>query len=152
MDLRYSSLGLLQKTMAYSILEFGFPLFLVVVELLARSAVHIDATAFIGPAIATAGLVFMIPLMKPKSLSGVDPKILEEVRRRGGQIVSTADQAFIVLVLGCILGGFIVWLWACETSTVAPTDNLFYPVPKHAAIGFINYIAAVVCTAIKSRL
>jgi hypothetical protein len=127
-------------------------LYLIVGEMIAREVVKVDATAFIGPALATAGLGFLIQLLKPKIPTGVDPAILDGARKAGGSIVSRADQNFIVIVLIVIFTGFFVWLYACNISAVEPTSEIMPHLPKHVAIGFINYFAAIVCAAIKAKV
>lgn len=136
----------------YTVLEWGFPFYLIVIEVIVRGILHHDATDFIGPAIATTGLSFLIALTRPKDkTSALDASTAELVKAAGGRIVSAKDAVLIPIVWILILVGFIVWFAACESSASKPSAGL-WNVPAHIWIGFINYFTAAVCSAIKANL
>jgi len=50
--------------MAYYILIYGFPFYLIAFEALLRNLFQLDVIGFVGPTIASAGLSFLLPLTK----------------------------------------------------------------------------------------
>ena len=117
-----------------------------------RATFGLDATSFIGSAIATAGLSFLLPLTKPKDIADkVSIKIMKAIENSGGKIISKRDNQFIPIVWICILIGFIVWFIASHIALKEPTARFIF-LPKHVAIGFINYLLAAILTAIKNNL
>ncbi|MCO7205322.1 hypothetical protein [Pseudoalteromonas sp. CnMc7-37] len=138
--------------MGQIILNWGFPFYLILLEVLFRSVTGFDTSSFVGPAIATAGLSFMLPLTKAKELeSSLHGRTLAVVNSNGGVIVNLKDQALIPFVWLSILLGFMVWFWASNTSLKSPTDTFLF-FPTHVAIGLINYVVAAVLSAVKGRL
>jgi hypothetical protein len=135
--------------MIHRFLIWGFPFYLIVLEIIFRASFHQDSTAFIGPTIATAGLSSLIPLTKPKEqfirLSSATRDALE---RLNIVPISEFDLGFTAFVWVVILGALLVWFWSCNASLSQPTE-LVCKVPKQIAIGLINYLAAVICAAWK---
>ena len=138
--------------MGQVILNWGFPFYLIVLELLFRGVSGLDTSSFIGPAIATAGLSFLLPLTKPKALSeSLHGRTLALVKSNGGVVVNSNDQNFLPFIWLAILIGFLVWFWASQVALTAPSST-FFSIPAHVAIGFINYLMAAILSAIKGRL
>ncbi|MDX7648070.1 hypothetical protein [Aeromonas caviae] len=138
--------------MGQIILNWGFPFYLIVLEVLFRGATGLNTSAFIGPAIATAGLSFLLPLTKPKELSeALHGRTLALVESNGGVVVNSNDQNLIPFIWLSILLGFLVWFWASHVASTAPT-NEFWFLPEHVAIGFINYLMAAILSAVKGRI
>ena len=50
----------------YAVLVYFFPLILIAFEWGLRTILKIDSSGFTGPALAAAGLTFLMPLIKPK--------------------------------------------------------------------------------------
>ncbi|HCH4139903.1 TPA: hypothetical protein NKV59_003375 [Vibrio parahaemolyticus] len=135
--------------MGQVILNWGFPFYLIVLEVIFRSATGIDASSFIGPAIATAGISFLLPLTKAKPYSEqIHGRTLALINSNGGVVLNQRDQRFIPFVWLALLVGFLVWFWASNVALTKPHDVVWF-VPTHVAIGFINYFAAAVLSAIK---
>jgi hypothetical protein len=134
------------------LLHWGFPLYLIVVEMIFRAYSHEDTMGFIGPTIATAGLSALMPLTKAKPPSTpLSPSTLQALQSRGLMPVSAADQNLVVVVWLTIISSFFVWFWSCYVSLKEP-GAVFLFVPKHITIGLINYFTAVILSALKAYL
>ena len=137
----------------HAVLVWAFPVYLIIVEMIFRTAFHQqDTTGFIGPAIATAGLTSLISLTRLKKpdvqLSDDTKKILEKHKLIP---VNAGDIALVTVVWMSVLVGFLVWLWSCTSSLEEPTAKWLF-VPKHIGIGAINYFVAIFCAAWKHYL
>ena len=138
--------------MGQNILTWGFPFYLVILEMIFRAVSGLDTTIFIGSAIATAGLSFMIPLTRPKNAYDlVDDSIAKLILESGADVVSSRDQQLIPLIWISILVGFLIWFFASHIALTEPTSKIFF-MPKHMAIGLINYLLAAIFTAIKRKI
>jgi hypothetical protein len=138
--------------MGQVLLIWGFPFYLIVLEMLFRGVSGLDVSNFIGPAIATAGLSFLLPLTKPKDYSGlVSTELKDAVHQVGGEIVNVNDQRLIPFVWIAILCGFLTWFWASSVSSSAPTAQFGF-MPLHVAVGLINYCIAALFTIVKERV
>lgn len=135
--------------MGQTILTWGFPFYLVILEMIFREVSGLNTTAFIGSAIATAGLSFLIPLTRPKDARDLfNISIARIILENGGTVVSKRDQQLIPIVWISILMGFLVWFFASYVALKEPDARYLY-IPKHMAIGLINYLLAAAFTAIK---
>jgi hypothetical protein len=138
--------------MIQAILVWGFPAYLIVVEMIFRAAFHQDTTGFIGPTIATAGLTSLIALTTPKKPSvRLSAQTLEALRRRNLIPVHAGDQNLVKIVWSLILVALLVWFFSCAASITEPRATWWF-MPKHVAIGLLNYFAAVVCATVKYYL
>lgn len=146
------------------LLEWGFPFYLVCIEALFRSASEIDTSGFIGPAIAIAGLSFLLPLTRPKRIpeetinSDYYREFQASIRNNviSVGLTNSNDEIVVKIAWISILFGFLFWLWSSSISLSNPTDTLniigILKVPFHVAIGSINYILAAFLTGWKSRV
>jgi len=75
----------------YGVLIYGFPLLLLLFEWGLRSLLAVDSWGFTGPTLAAAGLSFLVPLTKPKTLSVGVPNAPNAI------VGSRGDQEFIAL-------------------------------------------------------
>ena len=159
--------------MIYVILTWGFPVYLVFAELFFRFLTAQNLTAFIGPALAAAGISLMLPLLEPKSID-VPANTRRAVERRGGRIVNQRDQTLIVVVIVFILVGLGLWglaadeafaLTRCRLGEALDTPcrgSLLYRLfglpneilntPSHIVVGVVNYLAAAVLAAMKKAM
>lgn len=138
--------------MGQIILNWGFPFYLIVLEMLFRGVSGIDTSTFIGPAIATAGLSFLLPLTTPKTIQeSLHNRTLALIEANGGTVVNTNDQKLIPFIWLSILIGFLIWFWSSHVALTSPNASLLF-VPQHVAIGFINYFLAAVLSALKGGL
>ncbi|MCW5213288.1 hypothetical protein VU04_10315 [Desulfobulbus sp. TB] len=112
-----------------------------------------NTSQFIGSAIATAGLSFLLPLTRPKELSDrFSDEVIEAIKEKNGTLVNNSDQRLIPFIWLLILLGFLVWFWTSHISQINPNDTFLGFVPTHMAVGFINYFFAAICSAIKHKV
>jgi len=137
--------------MGQTLLVWAFPFYLIALEMLFRGVSGLDVSKFIGPAIATAGLSSLLPMTKPKeNLDKISLEIRKVVESNGGRIVNNKDQKLLPFVWLSILFGFLIWFWASYISEKSP-NSTFWFMPKHFAIGLINYLTAAVIAILKER-
>jgi hypothetical protein len=138
--------------MGQILLIWGFPFYLIVLEILFKGVSGLDVSNFIGPAIATAGLSFLLPLTKPKEFTNlVSEDLFKAVQENGGEIVNIKDQRLIPFIWISILCGFLTWFWASYVSSSTPAAQ-FHFLPLHIAIGLINYSLAAIFTIAKEKV
>lgn len=138
--------------MGHIVLIWGFPFYLIVLEAIFRTISGLDVSSFVGPAIATAGLSFMLPLTRPKTISASVPsELLKVVEESGGVIIDRNDYKFIPFVWIAILGGFLIWFWASITAAESPHAMLLF-IPVSVSIGFVNYLVAGMLAMIKQGI
>jgi hypothetical protein len=138
--------------MGQILLIWGFPFYLIALEILFRGISGLDVSSFVGPAIATAGLSFLLPLTKPKDHKNVmSAELLLTIQELGGEVVNEKDQKLIPFVWISILCGFLTWFWASYSSASSPNEQ-FYFLPLHVAVGLINYCLAGFLTIVKEKV
>ena len=152
----------------YKLLIYGFPIYMIATELLYRELTNVDTTGYIGPALATAGLGFLIPLTKPKELKLQDEDLyslssklgvsadsirtlIGRMDRLGYSFRPDNDEVLRGYVWLSVFLGFGVWMWACTVSTRFP-DAEWWIVKQHMWIGAINYVIGVVFCSLKDKV
>ena len=133
--------------MRYNLIIFGFPLYLILFEMLFRTFSQIDTSSFIGPTIGAAGLSLMIPLVRPKSVE-LNAEEMELVKNNNLSIKFIADERLINVIWVMILVGILVWYWSCAISFLEPKESLWI-FPKHFVIGMVNYVFGVILATYK---
>lgn len=132
--------------MLNNILTIGFPIYLIFFELLLRTIASVDASAFIGPTLAAAGLSVLISLAEStKGNSGIELsyELKEQLKSANVEVVKKSHKLYEKLIWGCILLGLLVWYWSCNVAITNPNSKTWI-VPNHFLIGGINYIISVV--------
>jgi len=133
--------------MHYNLIIFGFPVYLIIFEILFRTVSNLNTSTFIGPTLAATGLSFLLPLIRPKRVDlSFDDE--EEFKKKGLIIKNAYDEKLIPVVYAFILVGILIWYWSCATSFLHPKDTLWF-FPKHLIIGLINYFLGILFTTIK---
>lgn len=139
-------------TVTHTILIWLFPFYLITLEVIFRFLFDSAATEFIGPAIATAGIGFLLPLTKPREAADLlSTRTANALTARGGVVVHKGDQQLIPIVWIFVLIGFLVWFGSCY-SAQKRTSQSFLGIPEHICVGSANYIIAAVLAGLKSRL
>lgn len=136
--------------MIYNFLIFGFPIYLILFEILFRTFSHVDTSTFIGPTIGASGLSLLIPLVKPKIVKISDDELIF-IKKNNLTLKYENDDKLIFVVWVSILIEIIVWYWSCSTSINTPKE-LYSIFPKHLCIGVINYMIGVLLTIIKDEI
>ena len=137
--------------MTHTILIWLFPFYLIVVEAIFRAISGAASFTFVGPAIATAGIGFLLPLTKPREAEELlGTKTAATLAGKGGSVIYKADQNLIPIVWLFILISFLVWFGTCYSAQSRPNETFLF-VPEHMAVGFVNYFIAAVLAGIKSR-
>ena len=130
----------------YTILTYGFPLILILFEWGLKFILTVENTAFTGPALATAGLSYLIPLTKPKVLP-------IPVQGQSGAFATTErDSQLIGLNWLLILGALFSWCASCYFSIKEPTLKIWGVFYLHFIIGFITYVVSLLMTLLKEKL
>lgn len=134
------------------ILNWGFPFYLIVLEMLYRGVSGQNISSFVGPTIATTGLSFLLPLTQPKKCEeSLHSTTVEVVEKNGGIVVNRQDQRLLPFIWLSIFIGLLIWFWASHTASTAEEETIWF-IPKHIGIGFVNYILAAILSAIKGGL
>ena len=128
-----------------AILIYGFPLVLLLFEWGLRSLMAVDSSGFTGPTLAAAGLSFLVPLTKPKSLN------VQVAGMPNAVVTSRADNQFVATTWILVFVFLFVWSWSCYVSIKSPEHNVF-GVAKHLLIGGIAYLVSLVMTFVKEKV
>ena len=132
-------------------LILGFPLFLILFELLFRTLFDTDASSFIGPALASSGLSLLVSNTKPKPVE-ISSELAEQLKETGHKIRYAGDDNLITLTWVLILIGLMVWFWTCVISQKEPDAIVLWIMPKHFFVGMMVYVTGVVCSAWKHKV
>jgi hypothetical protein len=132
----------------HNILNFGFPVYLIVFEILLRSISSVDTSGFIGPTLAASGLGLLIGTIRPKSLI-LDPETQQLIQQQGGSIVvrNSKDEKVIILGWIAILLELLAWYWSCAITIKNETIHVQSLLPLYVGIG--NYIAGIILSSVK---
>ena len=134
----------------YKFLTFGFPIYLILFELLFRSLFNLDTSHFIGPALAASGLSLIIGLVKPKPVE-LEPDVQTLLEQNGQTAKNLYDERLIFFSWLFILAGLLTWYWSCNLVLTKSTTMVWiFPLPLF--IGLINYIIGISLTTIKEIL
>lgn len=129
----------------HAILIYGFPLILLLFEWGLRTLLSVDASAFVGPTLATAGLSFLVPLTKPKYLN------IPVEFSPGAIVISKADNNFIAVVWIFLLLYLFVWASSCYFSVKLPA-SMTWGLSTQFLIGISAYLVSLVMTFVKEKV
>jgi hypothetical protein len=129
--------------MIHSILVYGFPCIIILLEWILRKALQMDAYGFIGPTLAGMGIGITLPLTRPENklmrLHSSTQKVLE---REGLVAFSLREwrwtEAAWLTVFG-LLGGWCLCFYLSATGGQSG-QSLHWS----TGMGIINYLVAVV--------
>jgi hypothetical protein len=131
------------------LLTYGFPFFLLGLEAVIRSALGTDTKLFIGPAIAAAAAVLLVPQMSVEDkILQLPPEVQEVLRRSGATAVGKWDKRlaeFIPLVLFTCIG---LWGWIIVLA-VRKDQMLILGYQRPLFISMCTYVGAVVIAETK---
>ena len=133
--------------MGYNFIIFGFPLYLIIFEMLLRAFSQIDTSSFIGPTIGAAGLSLMIPLVRPKSVE-LSEEEQQMVNNHNLSIKFVDDERLINIIWVMVIVGILIWYWSCAVSFLKPKKNIWI-FPKHFIIGMVNYVIGLILSIYK---
>lgn len=131
--------------MVYGVLTYGFPLLLLLFEWGLRSLLAADASTYMGPTLAAAGLSFMAGLTRPKELAVVIPG------KVNASVTSSADRNFVGVVWLVLLLALFAWSAACFFALKDPLVTTF-GITNHRLIGVATYVVSLIMVAIKEKV
>ena len=129
----------------YALLIYGFPLILLLFEWGLRSLLLVDSWGFVGPTLAAAGLSFLVPLTRPKTLHVLVPDMPNAV------VTTKRDLNFVVSIWILLLLYLFIWCGACYSSLVHPFHQTF-GVSTHFAIGIVAYMFSLIMSFVKEKI
>lgn len=133
--------------MIYNIIFYGFPFILVMFEWGLKTMIKVDASSFVGPALAAAALSVLIGVTKSnlqttqinnKAMLLVDPKIKR-----------LEDLAWLMILIFLFL-----WVYTCYISIAEPLaeyDIYLLTIRKHITNGFAMYGVSAILSIVKER-
>lgn len=127
------------------IFTIGFPLYLILFELLLRSFSGTDTSSFIGPTIAAAGLSILISLTEIKEYKNEDKlkqTVKDEIKKYGLSLINKKELIFERVLWFLVLVGLIVWYSSCSIAIKYPNLKII-GMPSHLVVGSINYLLGV---------
>ena len=130
----------------HTLLVMIFPLILLLFEWGLRSIINNpDSTSFTGPALAIAGLSFLIPLTKPKVLDVVIPGKTNVV------VTSVGDSHFVSFTWILVLCYLFAWTLSCYLAITAPLRQIF-GLSEHLVIGMAAYLLSLLMMFLKEKI
>lgn len=136
----------------YNVLNYGFPVYLICFELIFRSISSIDASSFIGPALASSGLSLFIGILKPKEVNlNVGTGHGQVNLPTGVKAYYQKDQKLIITSFVFLLVGIMFWYWTCIISlnNASLSVGVF---PVHLLMGLGIYVVGIVLATIKESV
>lgn len=135
----------------YNLLNIGFPVYLVVFEIILRSLSSVNTSSFIGPALAASGLGLLIGVIKPKKVA-LDPNTEKALKEQGITFVARDQRDEKIVVLGwvAILLELMSWYWSCAMSIkYGDSEGPKSFLPLYIGIG--NYILGILLSSLKEN-
>jgi len=130
-------------------LIYGFPFFLIAIEHVLRTALHLDSRTFMGPTLAAVGVSFLLSLIVPKNRdSGLSQETLVEIKRKGIIVIPKSEQTPIDLVWVFIFALTASWAYSLYISSATP-DTTWFRIPAYQVLGYGNYFIGVLFSEIK---
>ncbi len=152
---------MLKKLSIHKWISIGFPIYLIIFELLLREFSEVDISSFLGPTLAASGLGFMIEVLKPKKveipedfkekLAGLPDNI--SIRNKDDEKLIFASYGFVLI---CVL----IWFCTCALSIKSPSPEDIEGAKQARNISFIsfafllgclNYVIGVVFSTLKGE-
>ena len=133
-------------------LIYGFPLYIVLIELLVRAFLAIDTQAFVGPSLAAVGLGFLVPLLHLKDrASEYGEAVDKEAQEKEAILVTKKDLDFLMVVIAILLLLLVLWVVSLVLSVQDPIPRLgIIPIPYLS--GVPSYIIGIVLSVVKESI
>ena len=151
---------------AHWILSVGFPIYLVVFELLFRQFLKVDIVAFIPPTIAASGLGLLVEVLKPinnpkkveaeklisnfkaNSSGGDYQENIETLQKilKDHNLYNKNDDNLIKVGYIFLLISLLLWFYSCALSL--NTDSIS---TIALIVGIANYLIGIVFSTIKEQ-
>jgi hypothetical protein len=135
----------------HNLINLGFPLYLMLFEVLLRSLSSVDTSTFIPPTLAASGLGLLIGTIKPKSVK-LDNDLEEKMKEKGISMVarSTKDDKLIQIAWLFILLEILTWYWCCAMTLKGEGNGLSKSnLPLIVGIG--NYVVGIIISSFKEN-
>lgn len=139
-------------------ISIGFPVYLIVFEILLRQVSKVDISSFLGPTLASSGLGFLIESLKPKKV--VIPESIKDkleslpddftIRYKG-------DEKLIYKSIGFLLICVLIWFYTCALSIQPSTKELANKtgglslLSMAFVLGCLNYVIGIVFSTLKGE-
>jgi len=134
------------------ILIYGFPFFLIALEIVFRKALGINSQIFIGPSLAGVGIGFLLSLTTPRKRDiPLSPETLDKIKELGMVMIPKAEQTLIDIVWIFIFLLTASWFLCLYLSSVSP-QLIFLTMPVYQIIGYANYFVGVIFSEIKEAI
>lgn len=131
------------------ILLYGFPVFIILLEILLRSAYSIDSKGLVGPALAATAIGLLLPLTSQKRRDLQLPHaITEKLKGRGIMIIPKTEKTLIEAVWLILFVFVLAWAYAVYLSCRQVAGGRF-GLTWCQMIGIVTYIIGVVLTEIR---
>lgn len=134
---------------SYNLLNIGFPIYLVLFEVLLRTFSSVDTSSFIGPTLAASGLGLIIGVLKPKTIK-LDQTTQHSLKEMGLSAIvrDSKDEKIVFLGWVAILVELLTWYWSCAVA-IKTGDKEQAKSIQPLIIGVVNYIIGVILLSFK---
>ena len=143
-----------KKIKMHSILNIGFPLYLVGFEILFRSFSNVDTSGFIGPTLAASGLGLLIGVLKPKTIeTQLDATVIAALKAKNQTAIvrDPNDEILVTIAWIAILIELLIWYWCCaeimKPLSDGETASSFFPL----SLGIGNYVVGIIISSFKEN-
>jgi hypothetical protein len=138
----------------YKYVVIGFPLYLLVFELLFNFVSDTNISDFFAPSLAASGLGLMINGLKRKKLE-VPQEHLDTIRQINPnlefQLIDTNDDKLISFTWIALIIGILIWYSSCSGIHLEKINSIneYIKIGIPYFLGIINYVAGATITFIK---
>jgi uncharacterized membrane protein HdeD (DUF308 family) len=142
----------------FTLINIGFPVYLVIFEIIFRTVSGVDTSSFVGPTLASSGMGLIINALKPRAIKLTAE--IEEFIKKSGQtytIRDPKDDKLVIIAWIAILIEIIFWYYSCALSikndlavSAQPTivvKNNFIPM----ILGVVNYVIGTIIISNKEE-
>lgn len=141
-------------------ISIGFPIYLIVFEILLREFSKVDISSFLGPTLAASGLGFMIEVLKPKKIELTDD-LKSSLANLPDNLTfrSKKDEKLVFASYGFVLICVLIWFYSCALSIKVPTseEEIITQTESISFVSFafilgcINYVIGVIFSSLKGE-
>lgn len=144
--------------LSYVNLIYGFPVFLILIEIMVRAMMSVNTQDFVGPTLVAASLSLLFPLTSPeRAPTEAFQELADAFPGMTVSIHDDSDDTFIGLIWLMMIGGIMAWVWVCmdsmrDAGREGVVDTWINTVPNHIVVGVSAYCISATITVIRSNI
>ena len=140
----------------FTLINIGFPVYLVTFEIIFRTVSGVDTSSFVGPTLASSGMGLIINALKPRVIK-LSTEIENFIKDSGQTytIRDPKDDMLVTIAWLAILVEIVFWYYSCATAIKNDLTVAAQPATKSNMIpmilGVANYVIGTIIISKKEE-